>query len=417
MTIDLDERRPSAGVDPLPLLRALPTAAAIFDANGALLCANPRLEQLLAEGALPAWPVSLPRAPAVQPASPDGLARGAQGVLAGLLAVLRGERDQVDIELPGGAPGGPRREIAITPLGVDGARGALVCVRPLAAPCDEQEPAPVEGFLDTIIDHLPVTVLIKEVKELRLVRVNRHYEELIGMSRAALLGKSAHDLFKQRHEADLVDRMDREVIEKGEISIDPEMHITGPAQEELVLRTVKMPLKDAQGVPRYLLSIFEDITEKKRAEEAQQRELAWFETQRELRAVIQELSTPVIPVHEGILVMPLVGSIDSSRGAQLLETLLRGVERHQAGTVLIDITGVPVMDAEVAARLLQATRAAALLGATSVLVGASPEVARTLVAQGIDLGNLPTQRDLQAGILYALARQGKAIVEQRRALR
>ncbi|KYF60748.1 PAS domain-containing protein [Sorangium cellulosum] len=414
MTLDLDGPSPHVGVDPLPLLCALPVAAAIFDANGALRCANPRLEQIIADGALPAWPVSLARSPAVLPASLEGLAGEAQEVLAGIRAILEGKREQVEIVLRGGAPGATPGEISVTPLRVDGARGALVCVRSPTAPHDAPGAVPIESFLDTILDHVPVSVFIKEATEFRLVRMNRRYEQVLGVPRSSALGKTVFDLFPQRREeAERLDRMDRAVIEKGEVVDVPEARMVGAAGERW-LHMVKVPLTDARGVIQYLVVMVEDITEKKRAEEAMQRELAWFATQRELLDVIQELSTPVIPVHEGILVVPLVGTIDSARGARLLEMLLQGIQRHRAETVLIDITGVPVLDADVADRLLQATRAASLLGATCVLVGASPDVARTFVAQGIDLGNLLTQRDLQAGIRRALARQGKAIVARRR---
>ncbi|XXT20125.1 PAS domain-containing protein [Sorangium sp. So ce429] len=412
--MDLDGPCPQVNVDPLPLLCALPVAAAIFDAKGALRCANPRLEQLLAEGALSAWPVSIARTPAVLPASPEGLAGAAQEVLAGIRAVLEGEREQVGIVLGGGAPGAPSGEISVAPIRVDGARGALVCICTPTAPCSKPGGVSIESFLDTIIDHVPVSVFVKEVTEFRLVRMNRRYQQVLGVPRSEALGKNVFDLFPHRmEEAERLDRMDRDVIERGEIVDVPEARIVGPSGERW-LHMVKVPLTDAHGVIHYLVAMLEDITEKKRAEEAMQKELAWFATQRELLDVIQELSTPVIPVHEGILVVPLVGTIDSARGARLLEMLLQGIERHRAETVLIDITGVPVLDADVAARLLQATRAAALLGATCILVGASPDVARTLVAHGIDLGNLLTRRDLQAGIRHALARQGKAIVERRR---
>ncbi|WP_437590917.1 PAS domain-containing protein [Sorangium sp. So ce1000] len=415
MPLDLDGPGTHVGVDPLALLCALPGGAAVFDRVGALRCANPRLERMIAEGALPAWPVSLERAPAVLPASPEGLVGEAQEVLAGIRAVLDGKREQVGIALRGGAPGALSCELSVTPLRVDGARGALVCIGNPAAPSSTPGAVPLESFLDTILDHVPVSVFVKEVTEFRLVRMNRHYEKSLGVPRSEALGKNVFDLFPHRlDEAKWLDRMDRDVIEKGEAVDVPEARVVGPNQEEQWLHMVKVPLTDAHGVHRYLLAMLEDITEKKRAAEAMQKELAWLATRRELLEMIQELSTPVIPVHEGILVVPLVGTIDAARGAQLLETLLQGIEHHRAETVLIDITGVPLLDADVAALLLQATRAAALLGATSVLVGASPGVARTLVAQGIDLGNLLTQRDLQAGIRYALARQGKAIVSRRR---
>ncbi|XYH98378.1 DUF2867 domain-containing protein [Sorangium sp. So ce1128] len=258
--------------------------------------------------------------------------------------------------LGGDAPGAPSGEISVTPLGVDGARGALVCVRNPTAPRSKPGGVPIESFLDTIIDHVPVSVFIKEVTEFRLVRMNRRYQQVLGVPRSEALGKSVFDLFPHRmEEADRLDRMDRDVIEKGEIVDVPEARVAGPSGERW-LPMVKVPLTDSHGVIHYLLAMLEDITEKKRAEEAMQKELAWFATQRELLDVIQELSTPVIPVHEGILVVPLVGTIDSPRGARLLEMLLQGIEHHRAETVLIDITGVPVLDADVAGEAVSEIR-------------------------------------------------------------
>ncbi len=119
---------------------------------------------------------------------------------------------------------------------------------------------------------------------------------------------------------------------------------------------------------------------------------------------IRQLSAPLLPVHDGILVMPLIGHIDSVRGQQITEELLIGVQTHQASFVIIDITGVPIVDTAVANHLLLATRAVSLLGARCVLVGVSPEVAQTLVQLGVDLSQLATHRNLQAGIGYAIAR-------------
>jgi PAS domain S-box-containing protein len=281
----------------------------------------------------------------------------------------------------------------------------------LPPPPTEAEAVPIESFFDTILDHLPLMVFIKEAKEFRLIRVNRRYEELYSVSRKDLLGKSNSDLLSKK-DADYIRSKDQSVIEGRELVDIPEERLNIPGRGEQIFHTRKLPLCDETGVPRYMVCIVEDITERKRAEEARQRELSWIEEQNRLLAVIHELSTPVIPIHEGILVVPLVGHISEARSAQLLQTLLSGIQHHRAAIVLLDITGVAVIDAGVADHLIQATRAAELLGASCVLVGTSPEVARTMVDLGVDFGRLSTQRDLQAGILYALARQGKAIVER-----
>ena len=122
------------------------------------------------------------------------------------------------------------------------------------------------------------------------------------------------------------------------------------------------------------------------------------------RSTIRELSTPIIPVYAGILVLPLVGAIDSRRATEVTERLLEAIAAEQAETVIIDITGVSMIDTSTANHLLMTTRAAGLLGSHVVLVGMGPEVAQTIVQLGIELQGLTTLANLQAGIAYALGR-------------
>jgi anti-anti-sigma factor len=126
--------------------------------------------------------------------------------------------------------------------------------------------------------------------------------------------------------------------------------------------------------------------------------------QEQLRSTIRELSTPIIPVYAGILVLPLVGTIDSRRAAEVTERLLEAIAVEHAETVIIDITGVSMIDTSTANHLLMTTRAAGLLGSHVVLVGMGPEVAQTIVQLGIELQGLTTLANLQAGIAYALGR-------------
>lgn len=138
------------------------------------------------------------------------------------------------------------------------------------------------------------------------------------------------------------------------------------------------------------------------------------ERQQELLRLVQELSTPLVPVTDEILVLPLVGTVDSRRAEQIMDVLLDGVSNRHARVVILDITGVPVVDTSVANHLLQATEAVRLLGAECVLVGITPEVAQTVVGLGVDLGGLVTRSDLQAGIEYALRLLGQRIVRRER---
>jgi anti-anti-sigma regulatory factor/HAMP domain-containing protein len=115
---------------------------------------------------------------------------------------------------------------------------------------------------------------------------------------------------------------------------------------------------------------------------------------------LAELSTPLIPITDQILVMPLIGALDTSRTQQILETLLRGVEASRAQVAIIDVTGVPVVDTQVAKALIHATQAVRLLGAQVALTGIRPEVAQALVGLGVDLQEVITQSTLQTGIAF-----------------
>ena len=113
---------------------------------------------------------------------------------------------------------------------------------------------------------------------------------------------------------------------------------------------------------------------------------------------IKELSTPVLPLRTGLLLLPVIGVIDSQRARQLTEQLLEGIRTHRAKAVVIDLTGVPAVDSAVANHLLQTVRAAKLLGASAVVTGISTENAQTLTRIGVDLRGLITTSDLQSGI-------------------
>jgi rsbT co-antagonist protein RsbR len=103
-----------------------------------------------------------------------------------------------------------------------------------------------------------------------------------------------------------------------------------------------------------------------------------------------------------VLVMPLVGALESTRAQQVIEALLHGVAAGHARAAILDITGVPVVDTQVANALLQAAQSVRLLGAQVLITGIRPEVAQTLVGLGVDLSLMITRATLQDGIAYAM---------------
>ncbi|MBI2301452.1 MAG: STAS domain-containing protein [Armatimonadetes bacterium] len=128
------------------------------------------------------------------------------------------------------------------------------------------------------------------------------------------------------------------------------------------------------------------------------------------RQAVLELSTPVIKVWDGILTLPLIGTVDSHRARQIMEELLHSVAMQQASVVILDITGVPVVDTNVADHLIKTIRAAELLGAECLLVGIGSELSQTLVGLGIDLRDITTAADLQRGLALAFDRLGLKVV-------
>jgi anti-anti-sigma factor len=144
-------------------------------------------------------------------------------------------------------------------------------------------------------------------------------------------------------------------------------------------------------------------------QEGEQREARLALALEDLRAsqqAVRELSAPVIPVLPGVLIAPLIGTLDSARAAELTDNVLAMVQRERAHHVIFDITGVPLVDTHVAQVLLQTTTAVQLLGAQALLVGIRPEVAQTMVALNLDMGTLRSYSNLREAIGALLARRG-----------
>ncbi len=113
---------------------------------------------------------------------------------------------------------------------------------------------------------------------------------------------------------------------------------------------------------------------------------------------IRELSTPVLPVRERLLILPIIGVLDTERARQLTEQLLGGIRTHRAKVVVIDITGAPDVDEQVANHLVRTVDASRLMGASVIITGLSPKIAQTLVTIGVDLSKMNTIGDLQGGL-------------------
>jgi rsbT co-antagonist protein RsbR len=130
---------------------------------------------------------------------------------------------------------------------------------------------------------------------------------------------------------------------------------------------------------------------------------------------ISELSTPVVKLWEGILALPLIGTLDSARTQIVMENLLDSIVRYEADIAIIDITGVPTVDTLVAQHLLKTVAAARLMGADCIISGIRPQIAQTMVHLGVEL-NVVSKANLSDAFALALRRLGKMVVNQRRAV-
>jgi PAS domain S-box-containing protein len=151
-------------------------------------------------------------------------------------------------------------------------------------------------------------------------------------------------------------------------------------------------LRNKNGTLRGFSKVTRDLTERKQAEERikqQSRE-------------ITELSTPVMQVWQGVVVAPLIGSLDSQRTQQFMERLLGRIVETNSPVALVDIMGVPTIDTQTAQHLIETISAVRLLGAQVVLTGVRPAIAQTLVHLGIDLSGIMTRASLSAGLQVAL---------------
>ena len=134
------------------------------------------------------------------------------------------------------------------------------------------------------------------------------------------------------------------------------------------------------------------------------------QTIRQQQDAIRELSTPTLQIRDRLLILPIIGLLDTQRAKQLTEGLLQAVRAHRARVAVMDITGVATVDSKVANHLIQAVEAATLMGATVIVTGVSANVAQSLVTLGVDLGGITTLGDLQSGLEEAERILGYTVV-------
>jgi rsbT co-antagonist protein RsbR len=252
--------------------------------------------------------------------------------------------------------------------------------------------------------HTPVSIAMFD-QDMRFILISQGWLESYNLGDQNLVGQSLYDVFP-----DLPERwkmIHRRCLAGATESAEEDPYPRADGSTHYMTWSI-CPWYHAADQIGGIIMLTQDVTQRKLAQDALHEREAELHTinreQQQLIEMIREMSIPVLPVYDQILVLPLVGTIDTARSSRIMETLLTGVQQHGASVVIIDITGVPIVDTAIANHLIQATQAATLLGVECVLVGISPEVAQTMVQLGINLNSLVTLSNLQAGIGYALSR-------------
>lgn len=264
------------------------------------------------------------------------------------------------------------------------------------------------SLLEGIIDNTPSSIFVKNI-EGRFLLVNRRAASFLHHTPDQLIGKTDYELFPQK----IVERWrtnDRPILESGKlVQIEVVLHQDDGLHTYI---TTRFPLYDAQGVVYAIGGISTDVTERAQTQAA--RAIMQIQLQNAQQQAMQRVTTPLIPIADRIVAMPLVGTIDSVRAQQAMQSLLEGVAAYHATIAVLDITGLTVVDSEVTQTLMRMVQAVKLLGAQVVLTGIQPHVAEMLVYLGVDLSGVITRSTLQDGVAYALSHHSGAIVSRRR---
>jgi len=256
-----------------------------------------------------------------------------------------------------------------------------------------------EARFNKLLENLQVGVVVQGAHS-EMLLYNQTALDMLGLTAEQILGRDSFDpRWAVIHEDGTPFPGDQHpvvvCVRTGKPVRDVIMGVFHPASGTRVwLLVAASPEFDASGVAFRAICTFTDITAQKQAQ-------ALVQEQKEL---LERLSSPIIPIAAGVVVMPLIGQFDAARATGVLEVVLAGVTAHHARVVILDLTGVLTAHAQFAGSLLQITRAVRLVGARLVITGMTPPIAQTLTGLGVDLGGLVTRGTLQDGVAFALAR-------------
>jgi PAS domain S-box-containing protein len=250
-----------------------------------------------------------------------------------------------------------------------------------------QELRDLKAMIDSITDY----EIIKLTPEGNVASWTRGAELLKGYSAEEVIGRHVSIFYTDEDAATgLAERELQTARDTGRFEFEGWRVRKGG--ERFWASVILAPIMDSQGGLEGYVKVTRDLTERREQELRLERQ----------REEIMELSTPVIQVWDGVLALPIIGTLDSMRAARLTEGLLERIAASQAQIVILDISGVPTIDTQVAQHLLKTVQAANLMGTLSILSGVRPETAQAMVHLGIDIGQLKSRNTLRDALQLAL---------------
>ncbi len=262
-----------------------------------------------------------------------------------------------------------------------------------------------EGFLSEIINAITSGIFVTDLEN-NILMINRAGAKMVGKSSGDCFDRKCYDIFDtpmcQTNECTCKIATTNKVVNHGETML----HVDG---REIPIEFTSRPLKNFEGEIIGCVENFIDISErleKDRIIMEQKEELLKKREEdiRHLQDEILELSTPVIEVWNGIVALPLIGTLDSHRAHIAMQRLLESIEQTRSSFVIIDITGVPTVDSEVASHVLQTAGAVRLMGCETILTGVGPHIARVISEGNVDLENIIVQARMTDGLHYAIGK-------------
>lgn len=228
-----------------------------------------------------------------------------------------------------------------------------------------------------------------------IITANDKFLEIAGYSLDEVAGKH-HRIFCEDSYAKSVEYSDFwKKMNRGEFD-SGEYRRIGKNGREVYIQATYNPIFDLNNKPFKVLKIASDVTEKKRRENESAKQAA----------LIMDMSTPVMRLWDNVLLLPIIGLVDSKRVQTIMEAALQNILDYQAKFFILDIQGVPAIDSAVANYLIKVTQATKLMGCRCIVTGISPQISQALVNLGIDLGDILTQSNLKDGVGMSLKEMG-----------